>query len=239
MRPAPQRSLDPPHGVRKTVDNTTQQMLSSHAVAHGSLPSPVHPAPDPPGGLCIASEAQGAEAISGNRASILPAQFLDDNEIIIILLRPSVLYIPLSCLTNLAIIALLTLLAAYLEKWPWARWSETQVFTLGVAAAGVCLFWQAVEWYNRVYVLTDRRVLCRSGALRITVFQIPLRCVRHTSVFRRVRERLFGLGTICFATEGDEIFDASWMMVRQPRAVHRVVVEAMERYGRGGGSVRR
>ena len=224
--------------MRKTVDHPTQQIRPSHAVAHGSIPSPGHSAPATAGELPVASEAQGAEAIAGNRASVLPAQFLDDNEIVIILMRPSVLYIPLSCLTHLAIIALLTLLAAYLEKWSWARWNETQVFTLGVAAACVCLFWQGMEWYNRVYVLTDRRVLCRSGALRITVFQIPLRCVRHTSVFRRVRERLFGLGTICFATEGDEIFDASWMMVRQPRAVLRVVVVAMERYGRGGGGMR-
>lgn len=184
------------------------------------------------GWLLNATEAHGAEVVSEEQAGDLAADLVDDSEIIILVMRPSVLYIPLSCLQSLAVIALLTLLGAYLEKWPWSLWMDTQVFALGIAAAGVCLFWQALEWYNRLYVLTDRRVVRRSGVLRITVFHTPLREVQHTSVFRRLRERLFGLGTIGFAKAGSEVFDETWVMVPQPLAVHRIVQETLRRYRR-------
>jgi hypothetical protein len=179
-----------------------------------------------------ASEAPGAEVVSEEVSALFCAHLLDDHEIIILMIRPSMLYIGLSCLTSLAVIALLTLLGAYLEKWPWTWWTDTQVFVLGITASGACLFWQGMDWYNRLYVLTDRRVLRRSGVLRLTVFQLPLREVEHTSVFRRFRERLFGLGTIGFAKAGSEVFDATWVMVRQPRSVHRVVQETLTRYRR-------
>jgi hypothetical protein len=68
------------------------------------------------------------------------------------------------------------------------------------------------------------------GVLRVAVFQTQLKNIQHTSVFTRVRERLFGLGTIGFATSGSDVFEAFWLMIRQPFAVHRTVVEAIERY---------
>ncbi len=93
------------------------------------------------------------------------------------------------------------------------------------------MLWQCAEWWCRVYVLTDRRVLRRTGVLRVSVFEASLRNIQHTSVFMPLRERLFGLGTIGFATAGSDVFDALWVMVRQPFAVHKVVVETMQRYG--------
>ncbi len=72
----------------------------------------------------------------------------------------------------------------------------------------------------------------RMGVLRVSVFEAPLRNIQHTSVFRLLRERLFGLGSIGFATAGSDVFDAFWVTVRQPFGVHRTVVEAIRRYGR-------
>ena len=98
--------------------------------------------------------------------------------------------------------------------------------------AFVRLCWQALDWWNRLYILTDRRVVRRMGVLRIYVFETPLRHVQHTSVFASIRERLFALGTIGFATAGSDTYEAFWVMVAKPFDVHRVVVEAIERYGR-------
>jgi hypothetical protein len=83
-----------------------------------------------------------------------------------------------------------------------------------------------------VYVLTDRRIIRRMGVLRMSIFESPLRNIQHTSVYARLRERLFGLGTIAFATAGSDAFDALWVMVRRPFDVHRTVNEAIRRYGR-------
>jgi hypothetical protein len=51
-------------------------------------------------------------------------------------------------------------------------------------------------------------------------------------VFATVRERLFGLGTLGFATTDSEYYEAFWVMLRDPVTVQRIVVNAIKRYGR-------
>ena len=177
--------------------------------------------------------ATEAPDVSAQRIeSALPAGIIDDDEIIILLLRPSVLYVGLSSLASLTIIAVVTLTLALMAiRIAWIPWSEPAAYAIGVAVAAGRLLWQCVEWWGLVYVLTDRRVMRRSGVLRVTVFDAPLRNIQHTSVFQPLRERLLGLGSIGFATAGSDVFDAFWVMIRQPFAVHKVVVETIERYG--------
>ena len=192
-----------------------------------------------PGGERVlnVTETAGADALAPVRAaSLLPDGLLADDEVVILVLRPSLLFIPLASATSLALIGLVAFLLAYLAQrvasWaPSLAWSDTQVFTVAIVLVIGRLFWQGLEWYGRVYVLTDRRVIRRVGVLRVAVFQTHLRNVQHTSVFTRLRERLFGLGTIGFATAGSDVFEAFWEMIRRPFAVHRTVVEAMQRYG--------
>jgi hypothetical protein len=172
-------------------------------------------------------------ALSPDRAAaLLPESLIQDDEVIILLLRPSLLYIPLACANTLLVVALLTFLAAYVSRWQsWVPWSDTSAFVAGIALGAIRLGWQALEWWSRIYVLTDRRLIRRLGVLRVSIFQTQLNAIQHTSVFSRVRERLFGLGTIGFATAGSDVFEAFWVMLRRPFAVHKVVVEAIERYG--------
>jgi hypothetical protein len=184
------------------------------------------------------SEAAGAEALSPERAAtILPAGLLHDDEIILLLTRPSPLFIVLSCLPGLALIGLLTLLMAYLAphvaRWqPFVSWTDVHAFAGGLLVVLLRLSWQSLEWLGRVYVLTDRRIIRRIGVLRVAVFETSLRNIQHTSVFERVRERVFGLGTIGFATAGSDVYEAFWEMIRKPFVVHKIVGEAIQRYGR-------
>jgi hypothetical protein len=184
------------------------------------------------GPILNASDAPPVEALSPDRAAaLLTKGLLQDDEIIILLIRPSLLFVPLSCLTSLVVIACIAFFLAYLARWqPSVGWSDTQAFALGVGLAALRLGWQGLEWFCQLYVLTDRRIIRRMGVLRVAVFETQLKNIQHTSVFTRVRERLFGLGTIGFATSGSDVFEAFWLMLRQPFAVHKTVVEAMRRY---------
>ena len=165
--------------------------------------------------------------------ALLPAGLVRDDEIILLHLRPSLWFVPLSSLGALTAIAMGALLLALLAvRIPWVPWSEIEAYSLGAAVATARLLWQCLEWWSRIYVLTDRRVIRRSGVLRVAVFEAPLRHIQHTSVFVTLRERLFGLGTIGFATAGSDVFVAFWVMVYQPFAAHRTVVDAIQRYGR-------
>ena len=161
----------------------------------------------------------------------LPKDLVDDGELVILLLRPSPLYIVLSSFVGLVMIALITFALAYLARLPWIGWTDRQAFLLGFGLASLRLGWQLLEWGSRLYVLTDRRIITRSGVVRLTVFQTQLKNVQHTSVFASLRERTTGLGTIGFATAGSDTFESFWVMIRQPFAVHKVIVETLRKYG--------
>ena len=177
-----------------------------------------------------ATDAQ--ELVVDQLQSALPAGLLADDEIVVLMLRPSLLFVGLSSLASLTVIAVVTLTLALLAiRIIWLPWSELAAYAMGAAVATARLLWQCLEWWGLVYVLTDRRVLRRAGVLQVSIFEAPLRNIQHTSIFQPFRERLFGLGSIGFATAGSDVFDAFWVMIRQPFAVHKVVVETMQRYG--------
>ncbi len=181
-----------------------------------------------PGGV-MTSEAP---ELSAQRVDAVPEGLVHDDEIVILLLRPSLLYIPLACLTSLTLIAVVTLALALLAtKLSWIPWVDSHAYALGAVLAAARLAWQALDWWGRLFILTDRRIIRRMGVLHVCAFETRLNSIQHTSVFRLLRERVFGLGTIGFATAGSDVFDAFWVMVRQPFAVHRVVVDAIHRYG--------
>lgn len=209
----------------------------SLTVGPGSLGSDdaAEGAPPPTEVVFNAPDAPGVEADADAPAStLLPSGLISDGEIIILQLRPSLLYVPLSCLTSLAFIALIACFLAYLARWQpgWFGWSDTSAFILGGSLIMLRVGWQALEWVSRVYVLTDRRVIRRMGVLRVAIFETQLRNIQHTGIFTRVRERCFGLGTLGFATAGSDTFEAFWVMIRDPVGVQRTVVQAIERYGR-------
>ena len=190
--------------------------------------------PSPQRSLRTLLAADTPEVSVGRVEAMLPDGILQDDEIILLLVRPSTLFVLLGSLGGLTAIAVVTLLLAMLTiRFTWIPLQEMQVYAIGVAAAAARLLWQTLDWIGRLYILTDRRVIRRVGVLQVSVFETPLRNIQHTSVFRLLRERLVGLGTIGFATAGSDVFDAFWVMVRNPFAVHKAVVEAIERYGSG------
>lgn len=194
--------------------------------------APVRPVRRVRSSRCLQSAGDTPELTARPITQTLPEGLVDDDEVVILLLRPSMLYIPLASLSGLLVIAVVTLALMYLGRLVGMAGTDTVAFGLGVAGGIVRLAWQGLEWWSRLYVLTDRRVLRRKGVLRPTVFEAKLGDIQHTSVFRRLRERTCGLGSIGFASAGSEVFNAFWVMIRQPFAVHRTVVEAIERYGR-------
>lgn len=165
-------------------------------------------------------------------ATALPRDLVQDDEVIILLLKPSVLYIVLAPLASVMFLLIIALTLALLSATvPWVLWSEEQAYALGVILIAARLGWQLLDWASRVYVLTDRRIITRQGVLRVSVFETKLKSIQHTTVFLRIRERAFGLGSIGFATAGSDVFDTFWLMLRNPFAVHRTIVETIRRYG--------
>ena len=162
---------------------------------------------------------------------------ITDGETVLMVVRPSLWMVGLWSIGALGVIAGMVFALAWGARFEWTGWTESQAFGLGLLLAGIRLVWQFLDWMNRLYVLTDRRVIRRRGIFQVDVFEARLDRIQQTSVLRLVRERLFGLGTIAFATAGTGTLDALWEAVDDPFAVHQAVTQAIDRYGRGAGGV--
>ncbi len=192
---------------------------------------------EPSSPLAAAGAGAAADATTGDGLEqiVLPASLqaaLAPDEIVILALRPSLLYVPLSSLGTLAASAVIASLLAYASKLPASPWTETHAILIASAMASGRLLWAWLDWFNHAFVLTDRRVIARRGIIRTALYEAQLVRIQNTIVVQSARERLFGLGTIGFATAGRGTFDAYWQSVRSPFAVHRKVLEAIQRYGR-------
>jgi len=191
----------------------------------------IEPPALPPSRDRINAAAQAVEAADGSLHGI--AQLLQPGEAVILLLKPHPLFILLSSLSSLLSIALVTFFLAWVDRrFPGLPWRDNTVIGLGIFVGVMRLVWQALEWTSRVYILTDRRVIRRKGVIRVSVFECPLSALQQTTVYQSLRERIFILGTVCFATAGAASFIALWEYVARPFHVQRTVAEAIERYGR-------
>ena len=124
---------------------------------------------------------------------------LGPDEVVILVRRPSLLYIPLSSLGTLLAAAIIGLALAYLSHFPWIGWNEGHAIFIGATIATLRLGWAAIDWWFHLYALTDRRLLARYGVFRTALYEAPLSRIQNTIVVQSLRERIFALGTIGFA----------------------------------------
>ncbi len=185
----------------------------------------------PPASPRAAQAAPAAVGAAETLPHLLQAT-LGPDEVVILLLRPSLLYIPLSSLGTLVASVLIGTALVYAARFQWSPWTEGDAVLIGGGLAALRLGWAAIDWWFHLYALTDRRLLARYGVFRTQLYEAPLSRIQNTVVVQRLRERLFGLGTLGFSTAGRGTFDAFWEMLRAPYAVHRTVLDAVERYGR-------
>ncbi len=179
-------------------------------------------------GVRAASAAEGAVV---DPIPVIAVGLVQDDEIVLLVLKPSLWFVVLSSTGSLMAIAILVLILAWASRLPFIHWTDIQAFGLGAVFVSIRLLWGVAEWVNRLYVLTDRRLIVRSGVIRLFVFQTSLRNIQHTSIFISLRERLLGLGTIGFATSGSDSFDAWWDYIRRPVETHRVIIDTIHRHG--------
>ena len=180
-----------------------------------------------------ASDAADVEPMMARANAMLPAELLQPGEIIIPLIKPSPLYILLAPIRFIAIVLLITLLAAQLQNKGinlGLQRHDLIIAMLGII--GLRLFWQMLDWLSHVYVLTDQRIIRVMGELNVQVFECPLQKIQQTDLILPLIQRLFWLGSIGFATAGTAGHEAYWLMVAKPLAVHKKIVETLRRYRR-------
>ncbi|MBX3357560.1 MAG: dephospho-CoA kinase [Phycisphaeraceae bacterium] len=121
-------------------------------------------------------------------------------------------------LLNLTLLPQMTATLAAVAAW---------LFVLAFAA----VVWASLVWANQTYVLTERRLIWRSGVFRRLVVEAPLQRIQNVVLFRSLRERIFGLGTLGFATAGTDGYEVVWTMVSSPQHVAALAREHLVQAG--------
>jgi uncharacterized membrane protein YdbT with pleckstrin-like domain len=91
------------------------------------------------------------------------------------------------------------------------------------------LIWGLLVWSSHTYMLTNQRVVTIKGVLNTSLYQAQLRKIQRTVLYRPLYLRIFGVGTIGYATAATTDFDSTWVMLGRPLAVHEAVVGAINK----------
>lgn len=106
-----------------------------------------------------------------------------------------------------------------------------------------------LTWWNTFYAVTDKRILQKSGLIGINAYDAPLTAIQNVTLTQSAVAKLFGLGTLVFATSGTGggaavqraqvtrgIASAMWLAgnivfagVRDPVAARKRVQDIVER----------
>jgi len=181
-----------------------------------------------------ASHAASSEALAG----VVPAHLLDEGEIVILAIKPSLWYVLFDAarvLTALIVIILVTRYILAEELRP--AWSRV-TYQLCAAAVLAQLTVSFFRWLSRLYVLTNRRIIRIRGVFNVDVFEASLARIQNTYLTLAIHERLVGLGSIQFLTAGTAGIEATWQNINRPLEVHeeiRRAIRRMQHPGQNGG----
>jgi hypothetical protein len=165
------------------------------------------------------------QPLSTSLGTLLAAHILRDGEIILLLLKPSMWFIPLSSLTFSGGVLLLSLGTAVLEHraHDWLNFEAAGIIIIGR------LVWAMMQWMGRLYVLTDQRILRLGGVFTIDVFDCPLRKIVRTRNVSNMRERMVAVGSIEIIPKDESMPTAVWQTISKPRQVHQKIIAAINR----------
>lgn len=161
----------------------------------------------------------------------LAAADLRDGEIIILSLRPHPLFVLLSSAGSLIALVIGLVALHIIASRGWLPIDATMVTTYALVLAMARVLWQFLVWWNEGYILTNLRVIRAGGVLRRFRFEAPLSNIQHLAMVKSIPERIFGLGTIGFATAGTGGVEAAWLMVGKANSVFETVQRTVRNAG--------
>ncbi len=168
-----------------------------------------------------------------------PSRLLNDNETVSVDLHPHWWFLAGPVLAIVAAIAagIATLLAT--EPGSSMRTVTVWVTMTAIAVSAFWLVQRYARWTTTHFVITNRRVIFRTGLLTKRGIEIPLDRVNTVHFHQGLLERLVGAGDLLIES-GGESGQQRFTDIRQPDRVQRVIhaeMDARESRGRSGDGV--
>lgn len=151
-------------------------------------------------------------------------------------LQPSWMFTPLRRLGWLVLCAACGLagLTLYLDR----RFGSLGLWLAAIMLAHwlLVLLYSSLERSAESYRLTSTHAVWESGIFRRLRVDAPLENIQHAVLYRSIRERIFGLGTIGLATAGSDSIEIVWRMIEHPERVLEAVRAAIAAAKSAGAS---
>jgi hypothetical protein len=166
-------------------------------------------------------------SVSVSREAVLQ-HLLGEGELVLLTVKPSIWFVPLTSVRALAILALTAVGGHYLGRVsPMGSGPETIEVFCGVLAM-LRLIAACCQWVGTLYVLTNRRVLRIRGAIKVTIVGCLLTEIRHTALLTTgLIEKVGGIGTLFFQTDRGNLTGGEWMHISRPSEVLEEINKAI------------
>ena len=157
-----------------------------------------------------------------------PAEVLHDNEIVIMMVRPSMWYV---AAISLRMTAILLLAALLIDRTGLAGRFLDERSLWSVAGILVAVRWvyALINWLSQLYLLTNHRIVVLRGATKVEIFQVGLCRITEARLMSTPLQRLLGTGNIGFATGGDILPQSVWLWVANAPRVHQQILQALSK----------
>ncbi len=174
-----------------------------------------------------AADAAAVMPAGASLAKLLASHILRDGEVVLLILRPSLWFVPLSCIQFLTVALVLTVSVRFMNIQSHA--TSRSLIECGVSAISARLVWATLQWFSRLYILTDMRLVSIAGVFQMQIFDCPLRKVVRTRVTRTDSERLTATGSIEIVPQDETSPFGEWKTIAHPVQIHDQIVAAINK----------
>ena len=159
-------------------------------------------------------------------------EYLRDDEIVQISLKPSRWYILIVPLRDLLLLAVIGLVF-----WLLSAQASASVAPFAYALLGLVMLCRiavaSLQWASRLYILTNRRVMRFSGIVAVKVAECRLDRIAHTQLKLSSAQQLLRIGSVVMAADESQADAVNWQHIARPAQVYQTLIRAIRKSQNG------
>ena len=156
-----------------------------------------------------------------------PTKLLNRNEEVALDLRPHWWYFGRQILTGIPLFLLIVLILAWSSD-GFVKDAAVWIVIALVVAWAVWLLLKYLAWTRTYFVVTNQRVVYRTGVIARHGVEIPLERINNINFRQRIFERMIGAGNLDIESAGEQ-GSTTFDFVRHPDGVQQEIYQQMDR----------
>lgn len=169
-----------------------------------------------------------AARIEAGVAKLSPESLLRGNELVILMVRPSLWYLIATSFRFCGVVILLGVLTIRTGVFGELLLPRTALI-ISAALVGVRIIYALMEWTSHLYLLTTCRIVTIKGARHPTIFEAGLAHISEARLIEPAAQNILGLGTIGFAVSKDIDPNSLWEWIPNAPRIHQQIQAAISK----------